>query len=149
MDEHNQKIEAAIIIEVVGRPPEHLVQTLKDIITKIDNEKGVKVRDKKINEPVNLKDSAEFFTSFAEIELELDNILTLSRIMFKYMPAHVDIITPEEIKMTNVDWCEVMNELLRRLHEYDEVVRIVQTEKKVLEKQLKASLEKKNKETEK
>ena len=36
-----------MIIEAIGRPPEYLAEVLNDIITRIDNEEGVKVLSKK------------------------------------------------------------------------------------------------------
>ncbi|MDO8468031.1 MAG: hypothetical protein Q7S56_03755 [Nanoarchaeota archaeon] len=135
-----EKIQAAFIIEVIGRPPNHLIETLNDLLDKMGKEKGVKVGSKKINEPILLRDQKEFYTSFAEVEVEVDEVMTLIRLMFQYMPAHVEIISPERIMQTNQDWMEVMNELLRVLHGYDEVARVVQNEKNILESQLRSLL---------
>ena len=140
-----EKINAEIIIEVIGKPPEHLVETLNDLIKKLSEEKGIKIKSKKINDPVLLKDQKDFFSSFAEIEIESAGMLELIAILFKYMPAHVDIISPENIKMSNHDWMEIMNEILRKLHGYDEIARIVQNEKMIMEKHLKKLIEEKNK----
>ena len=52
------------------------------------------------------------------------------------MPAHVEIIFPESIKITNSELNELLNEISRRLHGFDEVVRILQSEKAILEKKL-------------
>jgi len=135
-----------MIIEVLGKPPEHLKETLEEIIKKIDAEKGVSVIFKKINEPVLMKEQKEFYTSFAEIEIEVEEILHLAILMFKYMPAHIEIISPELIALTNNGWNDVLNELTRRLHGYDEVARIIQVEKNILEKKLRVALENKKKE---
>jgi len=54
---------------VLGRPPEHLKETLDNMAKAIDEEKGVVVRSKKINEPVELKDQKNFYSSFSEIEI--------------------------------------------------------------------------------
>ena len=143
LDKETKGIEAAIIIEVIGKPPEHLKETLENLIKKIDEEKGVKVKKKKINEPAEMKDNKGFYTSFAEIEVEVEEVLHLAVLMFKYMPAHIEILSPEIIKLSNNGWNDILNELTRRLHGYDEVARIIQIEKKILEKKLKEVLEKK------
>ena len=132
-----KNIGVVMIIEVIGRPPEHLTETLNDLIKQIDEEKGVFVKEKKINEPVLMKDQKDFYTSFAEIEVEVEEILDLAMLMFKYMPAHIEIISPELIALTNNGWNDILNELTRRLHGYDEIARIIQTEKTILEKKLK------------
>lgn len=135
--EETKKINAILVFDVIGKPPEHLTETLNDIIKKIDEEKGVSVKEKKINEPVFMKDQKEFYTSFAEIEVEVEEILYLAMLMFKYMPAHVEVISPELITLVNNGWNEIFNELVRRLHGYDEIARVIQMEKSILEKKLK------------
>lgn len=136
-------IKAALIIEVIGRPPEHLTETLEDLIKKISSEKGIKITDKKIHEPALLKETKEFYSSFAEIDIEVEDISNLIFLSFKYMPAHIEIITPESISLSNNNWNGVLNDLLRKLHEYDEVTRIMQMQTAQMQKKLK-DLEEKN-----
>lgn len=138
--EETKKIEAIFILEIIGRPAEHLTETLKNIIEKMKKEKGVTVKDSKINEPVPLKDKGDFFTNFAEIELEMEDPLRLLLMIFAYMPAHVEITRPESIKFTNDGLGGILNELTRRLHGYDEIARVLQIEKNILEKKLKSVL---------
>jgi hypothetical protein len=139
--EDTKNIRAAIILEVVGKPPEHLKTTLEDLIKQIDEHEGVKVVEKRIHEPVTIKERDDFFTTFADVELEVDHIEKLVGIMFKFMPANVEIIYPEVVALTNSSWTEFLSELTRRLHGYDEVARILTVEKDVLEKKLKSLLE--------
>jgi len=140
-----KNVKAIMIIEVIGRPPEYLTETLKSMIKQIDEEKGVKIREEKIKEPVLMKDQKDFYISFAEIEVEVEEILSLAMLIFKYMPAHIEIISPEMITLINNDLNDILNELTRRLHGYDEVARIIQIEKNILEKKLKELTEKQGK----
>ncbi len=137
-EEITKGIKAAMIIDVIGKPPEHLTETLNDIVKKIDEEKGVRVVEKKIGEPKLMKDQKEFYSNFADIEVEVEEILSLAILMFKYMPAHIEIIYPESIVLDNNGWNDILNELTRRLHGYDEVARVLQVEKSVLEKKLRS-----------
>ena len=134
--EETKGIRAVIILDVIGRPPEHLIETLEKMIDDIDKEDGVDVKRKEIKKPTLMKDQKEFYTTFAEIEVEIEEILQLTRLIFKYMPAHIEIISPELIALTNNGWNEVLNELVRRLHGYDEIARITQLEKGMLQKKL-------------
>jgi len=138
-----KKITAVMILEIIGKPAEHLVETLEEIIKELSKEKGVKINNKKINEPAELKDKKDFFTTFAEIEIEVEEIIQLATLMFKYMPAHIEVLSPESISLTNNEYGDLLSELTRRLHKYDEVARVVQMEKDILEKKLKDILEKK------
>ena len=152
-----KKISVMMILEVLGRPPEHLTLTLENLAKQMGEEKGVVVKKKDIKEPILMEKKVgslekggneevkteEFFTSFVELELELDNIMYLAMLMFKYMPAHVEIISPENITLKNQGFNEIFNELTRKLHSYNEVVRTTQVEKEILERKLKDLLEKK------
>ena len=128
----NSDINALLIIEILGRPPEHLVETLKNMIEEMSKEKDIEIVSKDIKEPVLVKDSKDFYTTFAEIEVKVSEILRLAYLMFKYMPAHLEIISPENVSLTNNSFNEVFNEVLRRLHAYDEIARVLQVENQKL-----------------
>jgi hypothetical protein len=133
-------IKASIILEIMGKPPEYLLTTLEKIIKDISEEKGVEVTGKKINELILMKDSKEFYTTFAEVDLEVENILYLTIIMFKYMPAHVEVIEPEVVALTNNGWTDILSEITRRLHGYDEISRILQLQNSKMQKKLRELL---------
>ncbi len=135
--DETKRINAVFVIEVLGRPPEHLVETLENIAKQIGEEKGIKIIGKKINEPVLMKEQKDFYTSFMEVEAEIEEIIFLAILMFKYMPAHVEILSPQNLTLSNSGFNDLFNELTRRLHGYEEIARILQTEKMILENQLK------------
>jgi len=130
------KIRAALILDVIGKPPEHIVESLERLIDEIDKEKGVTVKSKSIKEPALMKDSKDFYTTFAEIEVEVEDILYLAILLFKYMPAHLEIIEPEMLVLSNNGWNDVLNELVRRLHGYDEIARVMQMENQALKQKI-------------
>ncbi|MBS3086620.1 hypothetical protein J4422_02865 [Candidatus Pacearchaeota archaeon] len=130
------KIRVIMIFDVIGRPPKHLIESLEKLIEEIDKEKGVKVKMKDIKEPTFMKDQKDFYTTFAEVEVEIDEVLNLAILLFKYMPAHLEIISPEIIAISNNSWNDILNELTRRLHAYDEIARIMQNEKIILLKKI-------------
>src|SRR3989338_11208987 len=130
------KIRVIMIFDVIGRPPKHLIESLEKLIEEIDKEKGVKVKMKDIKEPTFMKDQKDFYTTFAEVEVEIDEVLNLAILLLKYMPAHLEIISPEIIAISNNSWNDILNELARRLHAYDEIARIMQNEKVILLKKI-------------
>ena len=143
-------IQAMLIFEIIGRPAENLVKTLENIIKQIDEEKGVEVKSKNIKEPVLMKDQKDFYTTFAEVEVEVEEVLYLALLMFKYMPAHIEVISPELIALTNNGWGEILSELTRRLHGYDEVARVLRFQNNQMQEKLSELIpEEKTKEKEK
>lgn len=135
-DSEKPKIKVAMIFDAIGRPPEHLVESLGKLVDEIDREKGVNVSSKKIQEPILMKDSKEFYTTFAEVEAEIEEIIYLTILLFKYMPAHIEVIEPEILALSNGSWNEVLNELARRLHGYDEIARMMQAENQELRQKI-------------
>jgi hypothetical protein len=136
MSSDEKKILATLILEIIGRPPEHLKETLTDLIKEMGKEKGVKVVASKINEPNELEKEPNFFTTFAEIDIEVNEMANLFLLTFKYMPAHIEVVSPERLTVDHTVISEILNELTRRLHAYDEVARVIQTEKMILETKL-------------
>jgi len=135
-DSETRGIKAILIFEIIGRPPEKLKEALEDIINQIDKEKGVEVKSKEIKEPTTMKDQKDLFTTFAEVEVEVEEIQYLALLMFKYMPAHIEIISPELIALTNNGWGDILSELTRRLHAYDEVARVLTFQNKQMQEKL-------------
>lgn len=141
--DNKTKINAMMIIEVMGRPKEHLIEVLKKMADDVDKEKNISVVEKKFAEPTLVKGKEDLFTSFVELEVQTNNTMDLFILMFKYSPAHVEILEPENITLSNHDLTDALNEVTRRLHKYDEIARVIQMEKQILENKVKKLEEKK------
>ena len=140
----SDKISAIMILEILGRPAEHLVETLENIIGQMGEEKGVKVINKKIKEPVELKDNKGFFSSFVEVEVETDSINHIVMLMFKYTPANIQIIEPEKVVIDHSLLSETLSEIIRKIHGYDEVARVIQMQNQQLKQQVAEFIQKHN-----
>ena len=128
----HENIRAIMILDIIGRPADYLVKTLEALLDEMGNEKGVTMISKEIKEPTTMKDNKEFFTTFAEVEIEVETMLHLAALMFKYMPAHIEVLSPESIGMANNEWGDILSEIVRRLHSYDEMARLMQLENEKL-----------------
>ena len=121
------KIQASLIIEILGRPPEHITEALHTVVTKIGAEKGIKVLNKTYHEPIKAQDSKTLYTAFAEVDVELDSLHHYFGLIFMYMPANIEITSPEKLG----------NALLQRLHNYDAVAKKMIAETSYLTESLK------------
>lgn len=135
-----KNLTAIMMLEIIGRPVEYLTATLNEIVTKIDAEPRVQIKEKKIAEPKEIEGQKDFYSSFAEIEVEVEGILDLVVLCFKYMPAHIEVVNPELIAVTNNSWSDILSEIVRKLHGYEEVARVLQNERNILEAKLKEIL---------
>lgn len=130
------EIEAAIILEMIGRPADYLKSALNNFIATMVAEDGIKITSKKIHEPKKIKESSDMFSTFAEIEIKCA-LEKLFFIVSKYMPSHIEILKPEGIKMTNLELSTLMTEFARRLHKYDEIAKGMGIKIQILENQMK------------
>jgi len=131
------KIKANLVFEILGRPAEHIKTALGSLVDKFGAEKGVKVVEKKIHEPKEVKESKDLHTTFAEVSAEFDKIENLLGILYAYMPAHVEILSPANLEFTNIQLNELSNTLLVRLHNYDAITKKFIYERDFLIKKLK------------
>jgi len=131
------EIKAMLIFEMLGRPVEHLKSTLEGFVGKISEEKGIEILDKKTHEPKRLEEAQqEIYTTFAETEINFEDIDALLKIIFVYMPSHIEIISPKEFQVKNFEIGTLMSEIARKLHQYDEIAKRLSVERNILMKQL-------------
>ncbi|OGJ21964.1 hypothetical protein A3K73_07895 [Candidatus Pacearchaeota archaeon RBG_13_36_9] len=131
------EIKTLLIFELLGRPPEHLKETLLLFLDKIGKETGVKIINSRINEPKRVeKAQQELYSTFAEVEADFKDLTSLMRAAFAYMPSHIEVISPAEINMKNFELNSFMNELVIKMHRYDELAKGLVIEKHILESKL-------------
>jgi len=130
-------IKASMIIEMLGRPKEHLIEGMHTLISRLESEKGARVMEKKFNDPIPIESSPDLFTTFTEVELELKSIMDYFGIIFAYMPSHIEIINPEKFSMSNADLNELGNALVQRIHNYDAVTKNMVAERNLVLEKLK------------
>ena len=126
---NEKKVKAMFIFEMIGRPKEHLKESMEQLIKSISSEQNVSITNKKIHEIKKLDEKqgiqqdGEIFSTFSEIEIEAKDLFNITAISFKYMPAHIEIIYPEDFIFKNVDFNHLLNAILSRLHHYDSIAK--------------------------
>ncbi len=131
-----ENLHANIVLEILGRPKDHVKETLQTLVLRLGTEKGIKILDKTIHEPIPVKDAKDLFTTFAEVSLELESLNNYFGVLFGYMPSHIELVHPEKISLTNFDLNDLGNKLVQRLHDYDAITKNVLVEKDMLLKKL-------------
>lgn len=121
-----QKITSIMIIEVAGRPPEYLTNSMKLHIDKLNNIKGVSLNSSKISEPTLIESEKDLYSCFAEVEIDTENLAKLMDLIFDFMPSSVEIIEPTNLDLNCQEATMFANDLAGRLHRYDEVAKIAQ-----------------------
>lgn len=127
-----EKLQANIILEILGKPKENVSSALQTLVAKLGNEPGVKIIDQVIHPVVKVKESKELFTSFAEITLELGSLDNYFGILFAYMPSNIELVSPERIALKNDELNVLANKLAARLHDYDAIAKRMIAERNIL-----------------
>jgi hypothetical protein len=130
------KIKAKLIIEIMGRPPEHVKEALNTLVVRLGSEKGVSVIDKKYHEPKPIEESKDLFIAFADVDAEFENIESFFNILMGYMPAHAEIYEPEKFKLDASNINELGNFILGKLHRYDSIAKRALMERNMIAEQL-------------
>ena len=147
--ELEEKIEkgglvARIVIEVLGKPKEHVDETLKLLLTRLREESQVIVGEIKIADAEEVEESQGMFSTFAEIEIAVDSLSRLVGICFFYMPASIEVVEPAEFNLASSSFNELYNDLLGQLHNVDMVAKNLRAEnemhKRTMGKLLRSSM---------
>ncbi|MBN1503150.1 hypothetical protein JW930_06395 [Candidatus Woesearchaeota archaeon] len=101
------------IIEVLGKPAEHIEKTLQNYLKKIEEDKEIKLIRKEVAKP---KPHEDLFTIFAELELLTKNASALVSFCFDYMPSSIEILAPEQLIYESNDLSDFLNDMQARLH---------------------------------
>jgi hypothetical protein len=131
-----EKIHVFLVLEILGRPKEHVKEALNTLVVRMGSEKGVKIINKTYHDPVPVEGSKELFTAFAEVGLELESLSEYLGIVFAYMPSNIEVVKPEKLVLTKSDLNQLANTLTQRLHNYDAITKQTIAERDAVIKKL-------------
>jgi hypothetical protein len=126
-------IHCMFIIEMMGKPKDHLQKTLKDYIKHLSSDKKIEVINEDYATPEQ-KDDSDMFTIFVELETLMKDTGKVVDFCFDYMPSSVEILGPSNLVYKNSDFSNILNDLQDRLHKVDMVIKNLSQENKVLKK---------------
>ncbi len=137
--EEKQYIRTRVIIEILGKPREHIEKTLREYIENIKQNGNFMVLNTEIAEAKQQEN--EVWSSFTELELVFKSLPSLIGFCFDYMPSSVEIMKPEKLTLTNIELADITNDLQARLHNVDMSTKELAMENKFLKRNLKISLQ--------
>ena len=132
-----EKIKALFIYEILGRPAEHIRISLEQLLDQVGENKGIEIINRKVHEPHVIDEekkkkigvSEDVFSTFAEVEMEIDGLMLLNTLILNTLPSNVEVIEPNELRIKSFDLSASLSELAIKLHKYDEVAKGMQMEK--------------------
>jgi hypothetical protein len=127
-----ESVKAKFILEAIGRPAEHLTNTLNELVNRISQDKGISVISKEIHKPKTIEKVENLWSSFADVEIEFQNVQHFFNAVIMYMPAHVEVFHPENLRFDTFELNELANFIVGRLHNYDAIAKKLMGEREIL-----------------
>jgi hypothetical protein len=131
MEEQETRIVFRAVIEVLGKPKEHVEASIKKFLENLRNDEKYKVIKDELAE---IKKQEDMWAIFAELELTTEKIENLTNFCFEYMPSVIEVVEPKEIKLADSDFSQFLNDLQAKLHQVDMVAKHVKMENDFLKR---------------
>ncbi|MBI3027606.1 hypothetical protein HYY70_05840 [Candidatus Woesearchaeota archaeon] len=135
-------IRCRTIIEVLGKPKEHVEKAIKEYVEHIKEDSELVILnedysetneiEKTITEPLEEMEQKDLqkdkkmynlWGKFVELELVVNGTKKLISFCFEYMPSSIEVVKPENLIFTNAEFSNFLNDLQARLHDVDMVVK--------------------------
>jgi len=131
-------IRCRTIIEVLGKPKEHVEQTLKGYCQKIKQDEDYVIIKEDFSDAKEQEE--ELWSTFVELEFLVKGMGNLISFCFDYMPSSMEVVSPEEMIMPAQNINGLLNDLQARLHKVDMVVKQQQNENAFLRQNMSTSI---------
>lgn len=134
-----QKILFRAIVEVLGKPKEHVDASLKGYLQKLKEDARYQVLEEDLAD-LNQHKESDLWMAFAELEIKTKNVGDIIDFCFDYMPSLIEILEPAELKLAGLDLSTFLNDLQAKLHGVDMLAKQLKMENQALHKSMGALL---------
>ena len=126
-------IRCKTIIEVLGKPKDHVEKAIRDYVEKIKNDPELIVMNADFSKA---EEKEKLFAIFVELDIVIKGIPKLIGFCFDYMPSSIEITKPDEFAVKKSTVENFINDLQARLHDVDMIVKKQKNENTFLKKNL-------------
>ena len=130
-------IRCKVIIEILGKPKEHVEKTLRMYVDNIKDDSDLIILNSDFSEAV---ENEKLWATFVELDMIIKGIPKLIAFCFDYMPSSIEISKPEEFVMRKSSVEDLINDLQARLHDVDMTVKRQKNENDFLRQNLNKSV---------
>src|SRR3989338_6709933 len=94
----NAHIRCRAIIEVLGKPKEHVENSINQYIEHIKEDSELVILSENYSE---IKEQGKLWSKFVELDLVIKGTSKLISFCFEYMPSSIEVLKPEQLALTN------------------------------------------------
>ncbi len=116
-------MKARLIIEIAGSPKEHIEGVMKQLVSKIMEEKKILKYDL-----FEAQEREKMFFTFTEVDIEFQNTEELLGFCMDYLPSSVEILDENSIEIKREEFENIVNDLLAKLHQNDMTLKNLKAE---------------------
>lgn len=127
------------VIEVLGKPKEHVEEAFQSYIKDLKADKRYKIVTEDYAE-IKKQEQEEMWSTFAELEIKAAKLDDLIFFCFNYMPSMIEIVEPSELMVSDVDFSKVLNDLQAKLHHLGIITKQMKAENEFLHRNMGALL---------
>src|SRR3989338_2726967 len=98
-EEKKDLIRCRAILEVLGKPKEHVEKTIKLLVEKVKEDPEISVLNERYSEITPQEKT--MFSIYVELEMVVKGITTLTGFCFDFMPSSLEIEKPEQLILKN------------------------------------------------
>jgi hypothetical protein len=122
-----EKITFRAVVEILGKPKEHIEKTLHGYLEKINNDEKFNLISKEVMEAKE-QEKTDLWVTFAEVEVECKKVEDITAFCFDYMPSIIEILEPADLKFKNEEVSRYLNDLQAKLHQIDMIAKQLKME---------------------
>lgn len=122
-----EEIVFRAVVEVLGKPEHHVVEALKDYITKLKGDKNYTLLREEFAD-AQQQEEQELWAVFTELEVKTSSMEHVISFCFEYMPSAIEIISPKSLRLDDQRLSVFLNDLQAKLHQVDMVAKQLKVE---------------------
>tara|TARA_Y100000310_G_scaffold338005_1_gene426522 strand:+ start:2806 stop:3375 length:570 start_codon:yes stop_codon:yes gene_type:complete len=123
------------VVEVLGKPQEHVEKSIKDYVENLKKSKEFEVISEDFAK-IKKQEEEELWSTFAELEIWTDKIENLTGFCFDYMPSLIEVIEPTELRINDREFSSFLNDLQAKLHQVDMLAKQMKMENDYLKRNM-------------
>jgi hypothetical protein len=108
-----------LYFDIHGNSPEVIQHSLVEMIGRLTHEPGVVYATGAVDEPIEYEG---MHSTSAEVKLLVRDINSLVSVCFRYGPIGIDIVCPEQLKLSLAQLHELLLNISQTSHEYSKFV---------------------------
>ncbi|MFT4310714.1 MAG: hypothetical protein ACMXYC_03710 [Candidatus Woesearchaeota archaeon] len=107
-------LKARVVLQVIGKPKDHVEKSLKQFIKEIESNELYLVEHKTVHK--GAKHEGNLFSAFSELDMWFENIPAVLNFCLDYTPSSVELDEPEYFKFHVNEVNDVVNDFIAKLH---------------------------------